>query len=505
MKRTLFVGILCLISLCAGAGVLEDIVPRPAQAELRKGTLRVSGIVVKCDPTFEPDARNAVSSFASHLGFVSGKSCPFSTPIGLHEAVASGKVKGMLFLKDASYGPEAYGIVVESDKAIIRAGGLPGVLYALQTLQQMLPAAIYGKLPAEKEHWRLPCCEIRDEPRFAWRGMHLDCSSHFWQVAEIKRYLDVMAMYKLNRFVWQLSDDQGWRIEINAYPLLSQISCWREGDDASDEPYKRYGGFYSQDEVRDVVAYAARRGITVVPEIEFPGHMLAAMAAYPELGCAGGPYAVSTSWVASDQTLCAGKESTFDFLKAVFSEVAELFPGECIYLSGGGSATADCPDCQARIQELGLADDPLAAQRLQERLTARVSDFLATRGKRFVGPDQISSPAPLRDFGGTVYLDDIYNADPQKGLTPEQAQQLQGVLAFLPTPFVTTDRDLEYKLLPRLLALAELQWSPAGQRSFEEFSRVLREHESPVLKQAGYSYSDSDFLTEGSEESSTDR
>ncbi len=398
MKRTLFVGIFCLLSLCARAGVLEDIVPRPAQAELHKGSLRVSGIAVKCDPAFGQDARDAVGSFASRLGFVSGKFCPFSTPPGLHEAVASGKVKGLLFLKDASFGPEAYGIDVQAGKAVVRASGLPGVLYALQTLQQMLPAAIYGKEIAEKEHWYLPCCTVRDEPRFAWRGMHLDCSRHFWQVDEIKRYLDVIAMFKLNRFHWHLTDDQGWRIEIEAYPLLSQIACWREGTmvghDFSSNDHIRYGGFYTQDQIREVVAYAARRGITVVPEIDLPGHMLAAMSAYPELGCTGGPYAAWTKWGVSDQVLCVGKESTFDFLEAVLGEVAELFPGEYIHIGGDEcpkAAWKECPHCQARIRELGLQDDGrfTAEQYLQNYVTKRIQDFLTTRGKKIIGWDEI--------------------------------------------------------------------------------------------------------------------
>ena len=543
MKRTLFVGIFCLLSLCARAGVLEDIVPRPAQAELHKGSLRVSGIAVKCDPAFGQDARDAVSSFASRLGFVSGRFCPFSTPPGLHEAVASGKVKGLLFLKDASFGPEAYGIDVQAGKAVVRASGLPGVLYALQTLQQMLPAAIYGKEIAEKEHWYLPCCTVRDEPRFAWRGMHLDCSRHFWQVDEIKRYLDVMAMFKLNRFHWHLTDDQGWRIEIMSYPLLSQIACWREGTmvghDFSSNDHIRYGGFYTQDQIREVVAYAARRGITVVPEIDLPGHMLAAMSAYPELGCTGGPYAAWTKWGVSDQVLCVGKESTFDFLEAVLGEVAELFPGEYIHIGGDEcpkTAWKECPHCQARIRELGLQDDGrfTAEQYLQNYVTKRIQDFLTTRGKKIIGWDEIlegelapgatvmswrgtdgakqasakgfdailspvshcyfdyrQSEDPAGEpegFNGVVTLEKIYSLDPLDGIAPEQAHHILGVQANLWTEYIRTPEHLEYMLLPRLLALSEVQWCPAGQRDLTRFLRVLREHEFTVLYLSGYNY-----------------
>ena len=457
--------------------------------------------------------------------------------------MAAGKVKGALFLRDASLGAEAYTIEVASGRVIVRASGLSGVRYALETIRQMLPAAIYGEQIAEKERWTLPCCVIRDEPRFAWRGMHLDCSRHFWQVEEIKRYLDVMAMYKLNRFHWHLTDDQGWRIEIKAYPLLNQIACWREGTmvghDFSSNDGIRYGGFYTQDEIREVVAYAAARGITVVPEIDLPGHMLAALSAYPELGCTGGPYFAWTRWGVSDQVLCVGKESTFTFLEGVLSEVAALFPGEYIHI-GGDECPKDewkkCPDCQALIRALGLKDDGRfsAEQYLQNYVTKRIQDFLATKGKKIIGWDEIlegelapgatvmswrgtagaveasakgfdailspvshcyfdyrqaEDPAGEPDsFDGVVTLEKIYSLDPLAGVDPAQAHHILGVQANLWTEYISTPEHLEYMLLPRMLALAEVQWCPAGQRDLERFLRVLREHEFPVLDRAGYNY-----------------
>ena len=543
MKRFLTIGILCLCAAFARAGVLEDIVPRPAEAVLQNGSVRVSGLPFKCDASLPKEAQTAVAAFASHLGYVSGKSCPFAAPPGLEAAVAAGKVKGALFLRDASLGPEAYTIEVASGRVIVRASGLSGVRYALETIRQMLPAAIYGEQIAEKERWTLPCCVIRDEPRFAWRGMHLDCSRHFWQVEEIKRYLDVMAMYKLNRFHWHLTDDQGWRIEIKAYPLLNQIACWREGTmvghDFSSNDGIRYGGFYTQEEIRDVVAYAAARGITVVPEIDLPGHMLAALSAYPELGCTGGPYFAWTRWGVSDQVLCVGKESTFTFLEGVLSEVAALFPGEYIHI-GGDECPKDewkkCPDCQALIRALGLKDDGRfsAEQYLQNYVTKRVQDFLATKGKRIIGWDEIlegelapgatvmswrgtagaveasakgfdailspvshcyfdyrqaEDPAGEPDsFDGVVTLEKIYSLDPLAGVDPAQAHHILGVQANLWTEYISTPEHLEYMLLPRMLALAEVQWCPDGQRDLERFLRVLREHEFPVLDRAGYNY-----------------
>lgn len=536
-------GILCLLASLARAGALDDIVPRPAEIVPGSGSVRISGKPFKCDPAFAPETRAAVSAFAAHLGYVSGKTCPFSSPPGLDQAVASGKVKGSLFLRDTSLGDEAYTIEVASGRLVVRAATHAGILYALHTLRQMLPPAIYGERTAEKEHWALPGCIIRDEPRFAWRGMHLDCSRHFWQIDEIKRYLDVMAMYKLNRFHWHLTDDQGWRIEIRSYPLLSQIACWREGTmvghDFSSNDGIRYGGYYTQEQIREIVDYAAVRGITVVPEIDLPGHMLAALSAYPELGCTGGPYAAWTKWGVSDQVLCAGKESTFAFLEAVLSEVAALFPGEYIHI-GGDECPKDewkrCPDCQARIRELGLHDDGrfTAEQYLQNYVTRRVQDFLATLGKKIIGWDEIleGEPAPGAtvmswrgtagavqaaangfdailtpvshcyfdyrqaedpagepdSFDGVVTLEKIYSLDPLEGIDPARAHHILGVQANLWTEYISTPEHLEYMLLPRLLALSEVQWCPAGQRDWSRFLRVLREHEFPVLGQAGYNF-----------------
>ena len=543
MKRLLTTLTLCILSLCASASALDNIIPQPLQAELQKGSLRVSGISFKCDPALDPKAREAVTAFAARLGYVSGKATTVSSPLGLADALATGKIKGMVFLHDASMEPEAYSIRVRPGLAVIRAGELNGVLYALQTLRQMLPAEIYGNKPAENRRWSLPCCTISDKPRFSWRGMHLDSSRHFWSVEEVKRYLDVMAIYKLNRFHWHLTDDQGWRIEIKSYPLLSQISCWREGTmigrDFSSNDHIRYGGFYTQDEIREVVAYAADRGITVVPEVDLPGHMLAALAAYPEFGCTGGPYAAWTIWGVSDQVLCPGKEGTFRFLEAVLGEVAELFPGEYIHI-GGDECPKDewkkCPDCQARIRELGIRGDGhfTAEQYLQNYVTHRIQEFLATRGKKIIGWDEILEGelapgatvmswrgtagakqaaahgfdailAPTshcyfdylqsedRDaeplgFNGIVTLEKIYSLDPLEGIPQEQAHHILGVQANLWTEYISTPEHLEYMLLPRLLALSEVQWCQDGKRDPGRFRRVLQEYQFPVLDAAGYNY-----------------
>ena len=350
-------------------------------------------------------------------------------------------------------------------------------------------------------------------------------------------------MYKLNRFHWHLTDDQGWRIEIKSYPLLSQIACWREGTmigrDFSSNDHIRYGGFYTQDEIREVVEYAAARGITVVPEVDLPGHMLAAMSAYPQLGCTGGPYAAWTIWGVSDQVLCVGKESTFTFLERVLAEVAELFPGEYIHI-GGDECPKDewkkCPDCQALIRRLGLKDDGrfTAEQYLQNYVTKRIQDYLASLGKKVIGWDEIlegdlapgatvmswrgaagGREAAARGFdavmapnshcyfdyyqaeggegeplgiGGFVPVEKVYSLDPLEGIAPEHAHHILGVQANLWTEYISTPEHLEYMLLPRMLALSEVQWCTPENRDAGRFLRVLREHEFPVLEQAGYNY-----------------
>ena len=543
MKHLLTTLLLCFLTVCAHASALDDIVPRPAKAEASKGSLRISGASIKCDPAFDAATVEAVGRFAARLGYASGKTSPVSTPPGLRDALAGGKVKGIVFLRDGSLAPEAYSILVSKRNAVVRASGLNGVIYALETLRQLLPPSIYGSRQALKDRWTLPCCLIEDSPRFAWRGMHLDSSRHFWSIDEVKRYLDVMAMYKLNRFHWHLTDDQGWRIEIQAFPLLSQIACWREGTmigrDFSSNDHIRYGGFYTREEIREVVDYAAARGITVVPEVDLPGHMLAALSAYPQLGCTGGPYAAWTKWGVSDQVLCAGKESTFEFLEAVLAEVAELFPGEYIHI-GGDECPKDewkkCPDCQARIRELGLKGDERfsAEQYLQNYVTRRIQEYLATLGKKVIGWDEIlegdlapgatvmswrgaagGKEAAARGFdaimtpnshcyfdycqaegcegeplgiGGFVSLEKVYSLDPLEGISPENAHHILGVQANLWTEYISTPEHLEYMLLPRLLALSEVQWCAPERRDAARFLRVLQEHEYPVLEEAGYNY-----------------
>lgn len=521
-----------------------NIIPQPQKVEMQKGEFKVIGAPVRFDPRLDTISSKAIARFAADLSLVSGKTSTVSSPVGIVESANKGEAKGILFLKDESLGKEEYHISVGAKILTVRASGADGILYSIATLRQMLPVVIFGKTPStDKEKWTIPCCEITDYPRYSYRGMHLDCARHFWSVDQIKRYLDVMAMFKLNRFHWHLTDDQGWRIEIKAYPLLSRIASYREGTmighDFNSSDHVRYGGCYSQNEVREVVAYAKERGITVIPEIDLPGHMLAAMSAYPILGCSGGPYAAWTRWGVSDEVLCAGKESTYEFLETVLSEVAELFPSEYIHIGGDECPKTEwenCPACQAKIAELGLkGDDKFSAEQyLQNYVTERISAFLSSKGKKVIGWDEILEGETGRDatimswrgtdgavaaakkgmdaimtpnsylyfdycqsedrseeplgIGGFVSLEKVYSFEPEEGLSEEEQKHILGVQANMWTEYISTEEHLQYMLLPRLLALSEVQWCEPEVKDFGRFSESMEKEGYPLLKAAGYNY-----------------
>ena len=544
---TILAAALAVLSAYAAQPV-PRIIPQPQSYEPAKGACKLSGIIVNCDPAIGEKAVRMVSIFADQLTMVSGKTCTVATPVGLAATAAKGAAKGMNFIPDASLAPEAYTLSVIKGSVVVKASDYNGFFYAVQTMKQMLPAAIYGSKPAPEEKWVLPCCEIKDAPRFAYRGMHLDCCRHFFSVAEVKKYLDVRAMYKLNRFHWHLSEDQGWRIEIKKYPLLTEVGGFREGTqigyDRNSNDGVRYGGYYTQDQIRDIIGYADERGITIVPEIDLPGHMLAALTAYPELGCAGSaPYKVWTRWGVSKQVLCVGKERTMKFLEDVLCEVAELFPGEYIHI-GGDECPKDewkkDPDCQAKIRELGLTSDKNASAeaRLQNYVTARMQSFLATKGKKIIGWDEIlegelAEGATVMSWRGTkggtkaagagydvimtpntycyfdyaqsadlkseplsitkdpkraVSIEKIYNYEPFDELTELAQKHLLGVQANLWTEYIGSDEYLEYMLLPRMLALSEVQWCPQGTKDFTRFMDAVRTKQYPVFELLGYNY-----------------
>ena len=511
------------------------IVPYPNHLETGRGTYRVTDRPVTCDSRTDERTQRAVVGFAARLATVTGGTNPVTVA---DEVPAS----GIRFVTDESLPAEGYELNVDGEGIEVRASQFPGFLYALQSLGQLLPAAVYGTEPAPDAAWEVPCVKIADAPRFAYRGMHLDVARHFFSLDEVKRYIDVMAIHKLNTLHWHLTDDQGWRIEIKRYPELTAVGSIRKATVVRKEwgtyDGTPYGGFYTQDEIRDVVKYAADRGVTVIPEIDLPGHMLAALTAYPELGCTGGPYEVWGRWGVADDVLCPGREKTFEFLEGVLTEVMELFPSEYIHIGGDECPKVrweKCPRCQAKIRQLGLKDDGehTAEHYLQSYVTDRIGKFLARHGRRIIGWDEILEGRAPSDavvmswrgseggiaaaklghdvimtpnshfyfdyyqsldtdaepfgIGGYIPMEQVYSYDPAfPELTPEQQRHILGVQANLWTEYVLSDEHLEYMLLPRLAALSEVQWCLPETKDWNRFIGSFRMDK--IYSQLGYEF-----------------
>ena len=426
----------------------------------------------------------------------------------------------IIFKYDGSIKPEGYMLDITPENIIIKAKDGAGMFYAVQTLKQIIPVQAY-ETPIDLEKVSLPTMRINDAPHFPYRGFMLDCSRHFWSVETIKEVLDILAMHKMNRFHWHLTEDQGWRIEIKKYPLLTQIGSLREQTTTGHNEGLDgipYGGYYTQKDIKEIVKYAQERFITIVPEIEIPGHSLGALSAYPWLGCEGekGNYKTWSYWGVSKQIACAGKESTFMFWQDVLDEVMALFPGEYIHI-GGDEAPRDmwkeCPHCQQRIKDNGLKNEA----ELQSYVNSRIEAHLNKNGRKLIGWDEIleggvSKEATIMSWRGTeggiaaakkgnyvimtpgshCYLDyrqttdrkdeldsngsyvplrKTYSFNPYDQLSKNEEKYILGVQGNLWTEYVTTPMQLQYKALPRLGAIAEIGWSnPSPEtKDVEEF------------------------------------
>lgn len=418
---------------------------------------------------------------------------------------------------DTKLGEEGYKLVVTENNIVLRAPRAAGLFYGVQTIQQLLPAEIESRKKIPGMTWTIPCVEIKDKPRFAWRGSLLDCCRQFMSVDFVKRYIDLLAYHKMNRFHWHLTEDQGWRIEIKKYPKLTEVGAWRgEGENI-------YGGYYTQEDVKDIVEYGKSRYVMVVPEIEMPGHSVAALAAYPELSCTGGPFKVKNSWGISKDVYCAGEDKVFEFLQDVLSEVVELFPAPYIHI-GGDECPKDrwkqCPKCQARIKAEGLKDE----HELQSYFIKRIERILLSKNRRLIGWDEILegglAPAAtvqswrgmngaiaavesghdtivsptshcyfdyphsaeqmvsdsFPDWMGVLPLKKVYSFEPvPEGLTAEQERHILGGEGNIWTEHAPQEL-VDSRAYPRLTALAEVLWSPKGHRDWEDFSRRLQVH-----------------------------
>lgn len=436
-----------------------------------------------------------------------------------------------------SENPEAYRITVAADGILVEGASDAGVFYGIQTLRKAIPES--GEIRV-----LYPAATIADEPLFAYRGAHFDVARHFFPADSVKTYLDMMALHNMNTFHWHLTDDQGWRLEVEGYPQLTEVGSRRphtiiwKTKEYDSIPVE---GYYTRDEIRDIVAYAAERHINIIPEIDLPGHMQAALASYPSLGCTGGPYEVWATWGVSPDVLCAGNDSVYAFLDAVMDEVTDLFPYEYVHIGGDECPKTrwkDCDRCQAKIRELGLKGDKehSAEQYLQSYVMRRVEDHLAAKGRRIIGWDEILEGDPTEtatimswrgETGGIkaarsgrdvvmtpcsyLYFD-FYQTDDKEGeqqaagwgapntlekvysyrplpdsLTTEEKAHIIGVQANLWTEYVDNFAHAQEMVLPRWAALAEVQWNDQDTRDYEAFA-ARTERLKRLYDRLGYNY-----------------
>ena len=547
MKKTFIIlSVLLAAAACAPKNVQTiNVVPYPNEVQVKPGGFCVAGAGVKYDAAADERTKSLIDAFAQQLSLVTGVESAVSETNG-----------EIAFILDAEMPHEAYTLNVTKKGVEVKASGLNGFNYAIQTIKQMLPVEVFGKAAAADKEWTLPCVKINDAPRFGYRGLHMDVSRHFFDMDEVKRYLDIMEVHKLNTLHWHITDDQGWRLEIKKYPRLTEVGAVRkqtlvghlfDSEVYDGTPYGE-GCYFTQDQVREILDYAAGKGITVIPEIDLPGHMLAALAAYPELGCTGGPYDVWGKWGVADDVLCVGKEKTMQFLEDVLTEVCELFPAEYVHIGGDECPKVrweKCPHCQAKIAELGLKDDDRfqAEHYLQGYVTSRMEKFLAEKGKKLIGWDEIlegelapnatvmswrgvagglqavrmghdaimtpntffyldyyqsldKENEPLA-IGGYLPVEKCYSYEPTvEGMTEEEKAHILGVQANLWTEYIATPDHLHYMLLPRLAALAEVQWCQPEVKSWERFLDSADEF-CGIYDIMGYKYGDHLFDTRG--------
>ena len=530
MKRifALFVALVATSMVMAAECV---IVPRPVSYEAQKGKLSLSSKSVIY--VAEKSLVRPATMFASYVAAEKG--------LQLAVVESQPKAKGVIALSvDKALAEEEYQLDVTKKGVVIKGGSEKAVFYGLQSLRQVV---FHSKGNGSKV--AVECMSVKDKPHFGYRGNMLDVCRHIFTVEQVKEYIDILAMHKINRFHWHLTEDQGWRIEIKKYPNLTKVGSMRKETavglhNKKETPKydgKPYGGYFTQDEVREIVRYAADRYIEVIPEIDMPGHMVAALASYPELGCTKGPYEVRTRWGISKDVLCAGRESTFEFVEGVLAEILELFPSKYIHVGGDEcpkNRWKECPDCQKRIKEEGLKDE----FELQSYFIHRVEKFLAKNGRHLIGWDEIleggiSKTATIMAWRGAkrgieaaklgnevimtpthfCYLDyanttnreknnepicggrngkrpltlrKAYSFDPYDQLNEHERTFIKGVQGNMWTEYVPNFNHVQHMVLPRIAAIAEVGWT-YGEKNYDDFARrmhLLRK----LYDKCGYNY-----------------
>lgn len=520
-----------LPSTAAGQTADFNIIPRPQQVNVSNDApFTLSAKTVISLGTNSQNMKRNANMLASYI----------EQATGIRPAVGKSKNGTAIILTIDKTIANAEGYKLDADAKQIRIAGASaaGVFYGIQTLRKSLPL-VNGK--ASKVS--IPAVHIADAPRFAYRGTHLDVSRHFVTADSVRQFIDMLALHNINRFHWHLTDDQGWRIEIKKYPLLTQIGSKRAqtviGHNSGKYDGKPYSGFYTQKQIRDIVKYAADRYITIVPEIDLPGHMQAALAAYPDMGCTGGPYEVWQKWGVSDNVLCAGNDKTLTFIDNVLKEITQLFPSKYIHVGGDECPKTQwqkCPKCQARIKALNLEakDGHSAEERLQSYIITHASNYLKSLGRNTIGWDEIlegglaegatvmswrgesggiaaakqhhdvvMTPNSYLYFdyyqsldkanepiaiGGYLPLETVYSYEPMpKELTADEARHIIGVQANIWTEYMPTFKQMQYMALPRLAALSEVQWSQPALKDYTSFTNRLTEF-THMYDRLGYNY-----------------
>jgi hexosaminidase len=482
------------------------LIPRPAKVEWQKGEVEIRTQIGYADPAAKDEAEMLATILPENVD-ANWPAVQPATSFGANpaNAVVLGIDPGL----EKSLGKEGYQLeVLPAPLVRITAATPAGLFYGGQTLRQLL---LRGKVGAKNNpgpvNWEFPCCKIEDKPRFLWRGLLLDEGRHFFGEEFVKHYIDLLAAHKLNTLHWHLTEDQGWRIEIKKYPKLTEIGSWREQTDGDG---KRYGGFYTQDQIREVVAYAARRHVTIVPEIEMPGHSLGALTAYPQFSCTGGPFKVRTRWGVEEDVYCAGNDATFAFLNDVLDEVTGLFPSTFIHIGGDECPKArwkNCPKCQARIKAEGLKNE----HELQSYFIRRIEDHLASKGRRLIGWDEIlegglppkATVMSWRGMGGataaaesghdyvatptshcyldypatSISLEKAYSFEPIPAtLAAAQRAHCLGLQGNMWTEHTPGPAAVDRMVWPRLCALAEVAWTPKDLRDGSDFLARMETH-----------------------------
>lgn len=522
IRHALIIAILALgIESCQKPSQQADyqIVPLPKQIELTNGTSFIMNKQTAITyPKSEGELQNEANLLAEYIEDIFG----FGPIIRVSDNEKQNAIN--LKINKSQFDREnAYKILVGKNNINIIGTDAASVFYGIQTLRKSMGVVEEGKTV------EFPSCEICDHPRFGYRGMHLDVSRHFFPIENVKTYIDIMAMHNINKFHLHITDDQGWRMEIKKYPELTEVGAWRSGTIIGKTmAYDgiRHGGFYTQDELRDLVRYAADRHITIIPEIDLPGHMLGALATYPKLGCTGGPYEVWRQWGVSEDVICAGNEDAMKFLEDVLEEVMDVFPSEYIHIGGDECPRVrweNCPKCQQKIKELGIVGDEkhTAEDYLQSYVMSRMEKFIESHGRHIIGWDEMldgelapnatvmswrgseggykaaklhhnvimtpndymyfdyyqsldSDNEPLT-IGGYVPVEKVYGFEPiPEGLENDEAKYILGAQANLWTEYIGDFNFVTYMMLPRIGALAEVQWCDPEQKDYNDF--VKREY-----------------------------